>query len=144
MVAFKSVLTWSDMIPDFTCPRACTPESWRDATFSRCTCKHTLLSPGGISQHPSDPPSLFHRNVLLVSERLGNPTKMFQERGHLVQLHQAVCLRFVLPCLLLPWALFQLILVDLVFLEHLHPNTCRVATINQSMVTSLRSLAPSV
>ena len=77
-------------------------------------------------------------------ERFDNPINMSQVRSHLVQLHQAVCLRFVLPYLLRPWALFQLILVDLVFLEHLHPNTCRVATVSQSTVTSLRSLAPNV
>ena len=59
--------------------------------------------------------------------RLESQSKMLQERCHIVQLLQAVCLRFVLPYLIRPWALFQLILVDLVFRENLHQNRSRIA-----------------
>ena len=133
------------MIPRLVlAPRACTPERGRGYHFRRCTCKHTQLSLYGFAQHPSRPPSQFHRNVLIVSERLGIPIKMSQERGHLVQLLQAVCLRFVLPYLVRSWALFQLILGEVVFLEHPHPKSCRVATLRQTTVTNLPSLAPNV
>ena len=132
------------MIPDFTCPRACTLERGRVCHFSEVHLQAYPTLTLRMFEHPSHTPSLFHRNVLLVFERFDNSITMSQARSHLVQLHQAVCLRFVLPYLLRPWALFHLILVDLVLLEHLHPNSCRVATASQNTVTSLRSLAPNV
>ena len=100
------------------------------ATFEGVLVKHAQLSPCGFSQNPSDTPTLlllFHLNILLVFGRLESPIKMLQERCHLVQLLQAVCSRFVLPYLIRPWAVYQLILVDLVFCENLHQNRSRIA-----------------